>query len=68
MSASKSSYPNQPMRRGRPKSSQSGGGKRKSWVSLGEKTDGRTDLGKRQSGAWFQAPMYVEARLKKWSR
>lgn len=67
MSASKSQYPNRPPRRGSPKSSQRGGGKRKVWVSLVEKTDGRQDLGNKQQFSWYKAPMYVEARLKKWS-
>lgn len=67
MSYSKSQYPNRPAPKGRPKSSQSGGGKRKTWVSLREVTDGRMDLGRRQNFPWFKAPMYVEARLKKWS-
>jgi hypothetical protein len=68
MSASKSSYPNCPPRRGVPKSSTRGGGKRKVWVSLVEKTDGRMDLGRKQQFSWFKAPMYVEARLKKWGK
>lgn len=68
MSTSKSQYPNRPPRRGRPKSSQSGGGRRRVWLSLVEKTDGRMDLGKRLMSSWYKAPMYVEERLKRWRK
>jgi len=65
MSKSKSSYPFRPDKR-RPKGSQSGGGRRKTWMSLRETDDGRMDTGARLNFPWWKAPMYLEARLKKW--
>jgi hypothetical protein len=64
----KSEYPFRPARKGKPKSSNSGGGKRKTWVSLVEKVENGRDVGKRLNFPWFKAPIYVLARLKKWGK
>lgn len=66
MSAEKADYPHRPMKRGRPKSSQSGGGKRKSWMSLRDDVKNGLDVSTHLNFPWFKSPMYVEARLKKW--
>lgn len=66
MSSQKSDYPHRPARRGKAKSSQSGGGRRKTWVSLRDKTEGGRDVSAHLNFPWFKAPLYVEARLKKW--
>ena len=73
MSTSKSDYPHRPPKE-RPKkpskgvrkpSRTSGGGKRKSWVSLCEKVENHKDVGARRNFPWWKAPIYVAARLKK---
>lgn len=40
-------------------------GRRKTWLSLVEKTDGQRDLGSRLSFPWWKAPIMREARLSK---
>lgn len=40
-------------------------GRRKTWLSLGDKTDGRMDTSPRLGFAWWKSPMFKEARLKK---
>ncbi len=71
----KSAYPERPIGGKRPSrpgegrnrpSSQSGGGKRKNWLSLRERVENGRDVGVRLNFPWFKAPMYVEERLKKW--
>lgn len=73
MSADKAIYPNRPPAQ-RPKkpskginkpSSNNGGGKRKSWLSLREKVVNGLDLGARRNDPWWKCPMMKEARLKK---
>lgn len=60
MSKSKSSYPEQPQKRGRPKSSHSGGRKSKTWVSLGNIVKGGMDMSPRLQESWFRSP-YMQA-------
>ncbi len=63
----KSSYPMRPERRGRPKSSHSGGRKSKTWSSDGSKFEGGRDISPRLNFPWWKAPMYAEARARKWA-
>lgn len=79
MSASKSNYPSRPPARslrpkkpnkgqGRP-SSHKGARKSQAWLSARDKVDGsHRDVSTRLSFAWWKAPMFVEARTKKWAR
>lgn len=62
----KSSYPFRPDRRGKPKSSHSGGRKSKTWVSLRDKVEGGRDISTRLNFPWWKSPMYREARTAKW--
>lgn len=67
MSYKKADYPHRPMKRGRPKSSHSGGDKKKTWLSARTTVVNGFDVSPRLGFSWWQAPMYTEARLKKWS-
>lgn len=67
MSAEKADYPHRPVKRGKPKSSQSGGGKRKVWTSLRERVENGRDVGVRLNFPWFKSPMYKLARERKWA-
>lgn len=75
MSASKSEYPSRPPveRPKKPKkgirkpSRTSGGGRRKTWLSLRDEVSNHQDVSPRLNFPWFKAPMYVAERLKKWS-
>lgn len=60
MSGRKSSYPEQPQKRGRPKSSTSGGRKSKTWVSLGDVIKGNVDMSPRRQESWYRSP-YMQA-------
>lgn len=64
----KSSYPERPIRKGRPKSSQSGGGKRKTWLSDRSVWEGGRDISPKQNTAFYRQPLYVSARVKKWAQ
>jgi hypothetical protein len=77
MSASKSNYPERPIGGKRP--SQPGvqrkkparehiHARRKSWMSLGDVIVGNMDMSPRRNFPWWKAPMYKDARAKKWSR
>lgn len=76
MSATRSAYPSRPpaMRPKKPNkgtgkpSSHSGGRKSKTWVSLRDVVSNNMDMSPRRQSAWWQSPMYVEARTKKWER
>ena len=72
----KSSYPERPISGKRParpgesqkkSSSTHGGGKRKKWMSLRTSFEGGRDTSPRMQFPWWQAPIYKEARLKKWA-
>lgn len=63
-----SEYPHRPAKRGKPKSSSNGGGKRKTWMSLRDRVEGGRDISQRLGFAWWQSPMYNEARARKWAR
>lgn len=63
----KSNYPHRPDRKGKPKSSSSGGGKRRSWVSLVTEVLQGRDVSPRQNKPWWQAPIYQQNRLRKWA-
>lgn len=52
----------------KPKSSNSGGGKRKVWSSLRNTVKNGLDVSTHLNFPWFKAPMYVAARLKKWGK
>ena len=75
MSAEKSDYPSRPpaMRPKKPRkgsgkpSSQSGGGRRKTWMSDMSDIKNGIDRSPRLQFPWWKAPMFVESRLKKWS-
>lgn len=73
MSADKSNYPERPPFP-RPKkpgkgvrkpSRTSGGGKRKTWMSLRDTVSANTDVSTRLNFPWWKAPMYKDARLRK---
>lgn len=49
-----------------PKGSESGGGRRKTWVSDGSVIQNGRDLSPRMNTPWWKAPIYKNARLKKW--
>ena len=75
MSAIKADYPSRPPKE-RPKkpgkgirkpSRTSGGGRRKTWLSLGDKIEGGRDISTRLNFPWWKAPMYREARSRKWA-
>lgn len=75
MSAQKADYPNRPPKE-RPKkpgkgirkpSRTSGGGRRKTWSSLGNKVENNQDVSPRVNFPWWKAPIYKEARARKWA-
>ncbi len=67
MSAKKAGYPSRPQRKGRPRSSHSGGRKSKTWGSDGSKFEGGRDISPRLNFPWWKSPMYAEARARKWA-
>lgn len=68
MSREKADYPHRPAKKSRPKSSASGGGRRKTWVSLREKVENGRDVGVHLNFPWWKAPMYLKERLTRWSK
>lgn len=77
MSASKSNYPERPLGGKRPSrpgeqrkkpSQTSGGGRRKTWMSLRDKTEGdKRDVSTPLNFPWWKSPMFKEARRQKWA-
>jgi hypothetical protein len=58
-----------PKNRGSKKSSSEHiSGKRKTWLSEGIKFEGGRDLSPRLGFAWWQSPMYKDARTSKWEK
>lgn len=64
----KSAYPERPLGKSRPKSSNSGGGKRKGWMSLRTSFEGGRDTSPRLGFAWWKSPMFKDARMKRWAK
>lgn len=76
MSASKSNYPEKPLGGRRPAkpgeqrkkpSSEKRSGKSKAWMSLRSKVEGGFDVSPRLNFPWWKAPIYKDARLRKWA-
>lgn len=63
----KSNYPERPAPKGRPKSSNREKGKKKAWLSDLSIFEGGLDKSPRLQFPWWKAPIYKEARIKKWS-
>ncbi len=63
----KSEYPYRPARKGKPKSSSNGGGRRKTWTSLRDKVEGGRDVSPRLNASWWHSPLMKAARLAKWA-
>ena len=62
----KSSYPERPSnRRRKPKSSQNGGRRSKTWVSLVDKVEGGRDVSARLNAPWWKSPLMKANRLNK---